>query len=301
MFNSIDKILLLILGLFLAGAIIIAAATFRKKSSTPASDLWRLYNSEWLIVAGVLVPAYLGGIWFLLAVLVFNFRSHMEVAHIHNMKVTGPFILTSLITSTAVICTSGVLVTSLNSVILLQLVVVCIYFPVFIFLLAGKLNQYSYTLLLLCMILLSSTAIVYINSVQNGFLLIIFLLLISETNDSFAFLFGKMFGIRRILPSISPQKTLEGLLSGILFSVIAGLIYNYYVLVYPFSVFIPVMILVIISALTGDILFSIYKRRYNIKDFKAVINGQGGVLDIYDSLLTSGLVFYIMLVCMHGF
>ena len=301
MFNTINKIFLLILGLFLAGAIIIAAAAFRKDSSTPVSELWRLYNSELLIVAGVLVPAYLGGIWFLLVVLVFNFRSHLEVAYVHKIKVTEPFILISLITSTVVLCISDVLAISLNFIVLLQVVAVCAYLLVFVFLLFRKLNQYIYTTLLLCMILLSLTAIIYIDSIQNGLLLIVFLFIISETNDAFAFLFGRMFGKRRILPSISPRKTLEGLLSGILFSAFAGLMYNYFILAYPFSVFIPVMILVLISVLSGDILFSIYKRRHNIKDFKAVLSGQGGMLDIYDSLLTSGLVFYVMLVCMHGF
>ena len=61
------------------------------------------------------------------------------------------------------------------------------------------------------------------------------------------------------------------------------------------------MILVIIfSVIAGDIIFSLYKRFYNVKDFKEIISNQGGVLDIYDSLLISGLVFYFLLACKYG-
>ena len=301
MFNSIDKILLLITGFFLVGAAVIVATGFRKNSSESVSELWRLYNSEWLIVAAIIIPAYLGGIYFLLAVIAFNFRSHVEIAYIHNRQITNPVVLTNLIGSTVIICLSAALGDDLYQVTLLQIVIAGLYSLICIFLIHRKLKQYIFSLMLICLVLLSLMAMLYINNMQNGLLLIVFLFVISETNDAFALLFGKIFGKRKIFPAISPQKTYAGLVAGILFSALAGLVFNSLILGYPFQVAFPVIILVITSVIFGDIVFSLYKRNYNLKDFKAVIRGQGGVLDIYDSLLTSGMVFYIVLVCMYGF
>lgn len=301
MYYSTEKILLLILGLFLAGAATIAVTGFRNTSSTSVSELWRLYNTEWLIVAGVIIPAYLGGIYFLLAVLVFNFRSHIEIAHIHMKKVTSTWVLISLILSTCILYIFSISENQLPLVIWIQLATVGIYLLILAILFICKLKQYIYSLFLTSLVILSLSGLLFINNMENGLLLIIFLFVISETNDAFALVFGKIIGKRKALSTISPHKTVEGLIFGILFSASAGFLYNYFILGYPLPVIVPVVILVITSAIAGDIVFSAYKRCHKIKDFKAVINGQGGVLDIYDSLLVASLVFYTTLVCMHGF
>ena len=301
MFSSIEKILLLILVLFIVAAVIIAAAT-RSGNSTPSSpaELWRLYYSELLIVAAVIIPAYLGGIYFLLAILVFNLRSHIEIAQIHGKQFSDPVILSSLITTTVVLCISAISGNTPWLVISVQLATVGLFSVILAIMLKQRLTRYIPSLLLICLIILSLSALIVIGNMPNGLILIIFLFVISETNDAFALVFGKIMGKHRILSKISPNKTLEGLAYGILISAVAGYLYNQFILDYPPAAAIPLILIIILSVITGDIIFSVYKRYFKVKDFKEVISNQGGVLDIYDSLLVSSLIFYIILACKHG-
>ena len=302
MFSSIEKILSLVLVFFIIAAAIIAAATRYRHSTSPSpSELWRLYYSELLIVTAVLIPAYLGGIYFLLAILVFNLRSHIEVAHIHGIKFTDPVTLSSLTTTTAALCIFSVSGDNLWLVISIQFAILGLFLLILTVMLTRQLTRYIPSLLLICLVLLSLSALIVIGNMPNGSILIIFLFVMSETNDAFALIFGKIMGRHKILAKISPNKTLEGLAFGVLFSATAGLLYNQYILDYPLAAVIPMILIIISSVITGDIIFSVYKRCYKVKDFKEIISNQGGVLDIYDSLLVSGLIFYIILVCKHGF
>lgn len=142
---------------------------------------------------------------------------------------------------------------------------------------------------------MSINCLLHIRDMHKGFLLIIFLYLVTETNDSFALVFGKLFGKRKLCPEISPDKTWEGMINGALIAFLAGLAYGYYILHLNilFSGMITAMI--IVSAIFGDLLTSLYKRTYKCKDFKTLIEGHGGIMDIYDSLLISAITFYILI------
>ncbi|MCB0822605.1 MAG: phosphatidate cytidylyltransferase [Bacteroidales bacterium] len=103
---------------------------------------------------------------------------------------------------------------------------------------------------------------------------------------------GQMFGNRKLVPSISPQKTVSGLISGIIFSGITIIILAK-ILHLNFGL-LPFFYLIIVGpAFIGDLLASLLKRKTNIKDFSSVIPGHGGILDRFDSLLMSGALFYV--------
>ena len=125
--------------------------------------------------------------------------------------------------------------------------------------------------------------------------LIICTILIIWTNDSFAFLVGKNFGKRKLFERISPKKTIEGFIGGVVFSIILGGVIGYFS--EEFSVFNWIIIAIIISVFgtLGDLVESKFKREANIKDSGTIMPGHGGLLDRLDSLffLTPFVYLYI--------
>ena len=126
---------------------------------------------------------------------------------------------------------------------------------------------------------------------------VIYLLLITTMTDTFAYATGLLIGIHKLCPKVSPKKTIEGFLGGVVMGTfVAGAFYN--------TVINPMMPLVFVIIFTavfcaiaqlGDLVFSIIKRYYGIKDFSNIIPGHGGILDRFDSLIFVTLAF-IMLV-----
>ena len=111
--------------------------------------------------------------------------------------------------------------------------------------------------------------------------------------DIGAYIFGSQFGKRKIAAAISPAKTWEGLLSGILLSAIAGFIV--FRITGTLSTLSWIMLSMVISlgATAGDLLESKLKREAGVKDSGRLIPGHGGILDRFDSLLFAAPLFYI--------
>lgn len=125
---------------------------------------------------------------------------------------------------------------------------------------------------------------------------LLFLILMVTLNDTAAFMIGSKFGKTKI-SKISPKKSLEGLIAGIVTAILVGLIMYFILLKEQFTIIPALIIIVAIAIVTpiGDLLFSKIKRENDIKDFSNLIPGHGGILDRMDSLLFSGLVFYLII------
>ena len=111
--------------------------------------------------------------------------------------------------------------------------------------------------------------------------------------DTASYLLGSFIGRTKIL-SISPNKTYEGLLGGIIFTIIFMISFNYlFTDFYFFSFFIIILSIISLSFL-GDLIESYFKRLSNIKNSGKLIPGHGGFLDRFDSfiLVTYGMFFY---------
>lgn len=106
-------------------------------------------------------------------------------------------------------------------------------------------------------------------------------------NDSFAYLVGRFLGRNKLAPKLSPKKTWEGFMGGLVFTVIAALILNHYIQTASLSQFqwIGLAVLTVISATLGDLFESALKRKHNLKDSGNFMPGHGGILDRIDSLL----------------
>lgn len=143
------------------------------------------------------------------------------------------------------------------------------------------------------------TSIVFLRDAGKYFYLLVFLG--PWVSDTFAYLCGRLFGKHKLIPEVSPKKTVEGSIGGIVFAGISYIIYavviknffdasaapNYLVMM------IAGMIVSVISQI-GDLIASVIKRRFGIKDYGWIFPGHGGVLDRFDSVLLTAPVLWIL-------
>lgn len=122
--------------------------------------------------------------------------------------------------------------------------------------------------------------------------IIISIFILIWTNDTFAYVVGKSIGKHKLIERISPKKTIEGFIGGIIFSVIAGIIISkFYIHPKPnhnnISLFIWIISAVIIGIFStlGDLIESKFKRIAAVKDSGTIMPGHGGILDRLDSII----------------
>ncbi len=120
-------------------------------------------------------------------------------------------------------------------------------------------------------------------------------------SDIFAYLCGRLFGKHKLIPEISPKKTVEGSIGGIIFAAISFVVYAFIVKSYFVeSAFLPFGVMAISGAVIsvisqiGDLSASAVKRCFGIKDYGWIFPGHGGVLDRFDSVLLTAPVLYMM-------
>lgn len=147
------------------------------------------------------------------------------------------------------------------------------------------------------------TYFILTRSLPLGKQLVWWIFIITWACDIGAFLAGTMFGKKKITPTISPHKTLEGSIGGLLISVIISVIFAKMFLaeVSVLNALILGIIIGICSQL-GDISASLIKRCCGIKDFSNIIPGHGGILDRFDSALFSfpAAYYYIAIILNKG-
>jgi phosphatidate cytidylyltransferase len=117
--------------------------------------------------------------------------------------------------------------------------------------------------------------------------ILLFTVLISAGFDAFSQISGQLLGRHKLFPKISPSKTIEGLLGGIIVSVFVGLLIRK-LLGFPWLHTLLITVGVALFAFIGDFFTSWYKRQYGVKDFSNMLPGHGGFLDRFDSLIAAG-------------
>ena len=125
--------------------------------------------------------------------------------------------------------------------------------------------------------------------------MVIFLIFMTQINDVAQYVWGKTLGSRQIIPKVSPNKTWEGFLGGVItITLISGLVAP---LLTPLSLIFGLCagLIISISGFIGDVVISSVKRDLEIKDSGSLIPGHGGILDRFDSLIfTSPLFFHFI-------
>ncbi len=125
---------------------------------------------------------------------------------------------------------------------------------------------------------------------------IIYLFLITIMTDTFALISGMLVGKHKLCPKISPKKTVEGLIGGVIMGTFVATSFYFTVI----NSGISLVFLIFVTALLclvgqlGDLVFSSIKRYYDVKDFSNLIPGHGGILDRFDSLIFVTLAFIML-------
>ena len=126
------------------------------------------------------------------------------------------------------------------------------------------------------------------------------LLCIIWASDTFAYLTGKAFGKHKLFERISPKKTIEGFLGGLVGAVIISILIDIYS-VRPMWQWITLAVVLVVTGTIGDLVESSFKRAAKVKDSGTILPGHGGLLDRLDSLLFASPFAYLTLVIFELF
>ena len=163
-------------------------------------------------------------------------------------------------------------------------------------------SKVSETLVGVTYVAVSFTSLSLIRYINHNFgvFLVVLVFVISWTCDTAAFAVGSLIGKHKLIPEISPKKTVEGAIGGVVFSALLCALYglgldlviekiqvNYLYLVL-FGI-----ILSVVSQI-GDLIASLIKREYYVKDYGRIFPGHGGVLDRFDSVLAVSTILLIL-------
>ena len=116
--------------------------------------------------------------------------------------------------------------------------------------------------------------------------------IIAFGTDTFAYLVGNLFGKNKLCPEISPNKSREGAIGGVLGSLILTLIFGYINDIDSLGGLIILSVITSIISQMGDLIASRIKRLAKIKDYGFIMPGHGGVLDRFDSIIFSAPLIY---------
>lgn len=119
-----------------------------------------------------------------------------------------------------------------------------------------------------------------------GFLLVLW------ANDTGAYLSGKAFGRHKLFERISPKKTWEGFVGGVLLALVLALIVHHFFGVFELWQWISVSLIISVFGTYGDLVESMFKRSLQVKDSGDILPGHGGLLDRFDGFLLSVPIVY---------
>lgn len=149
-------------------------------------------------------------------------------------------------------------------------------------------------------VLFSMSHIVHIRQMELGYILVFLVFIGSFATDTCAYFAGTFLGKRKLCVEISPKKTVEGAIGGILGCILFMVLYAVFiknVLHYNINIwgFIILALLASVFSEIGDLAASVIKRQYKVKDFGNILPGHGGVMDRLDSILfVAPLVYYFL-------
>lgn len=153
----------------------------------------------------------------------------------------------------------------------------------------------------LAIVLIRSTDILQ-NHFYGGWLLLLMFVVIWGA-DVGAYFFGKTMGRHKLAPVVSPNKTWEGAIGGLVTATVLSSVAAYFIgLSFSLSWFVLLAVILVVVSVIGDLFESMLKRQAGIKDSSQILPGHGGLLDRLDSTLSVAPFFIVaLLIFKHGF
>ena len=166
----------------------------------------------------------------------------------------------------------------------------------------GKLDagEAAITSLMTVYITFGITAIILLRDLQFGKYIYLLAFLVPWMSDTFAYFVGISIGRHKLIPDVSPKKSVEGAIGGIVFGGLSVALYGF-IIGQIFNVRPVYLDLILIGSVVsmisqfGDLIASLVKRKYGIKDYGKILPGHGGLLDRFDSIISTAPFLYILL------
>ncbi len=143
--------------------------------------------------------------------------------------------------------------------------------------------------------------VLYVSTIMIWYLIelkiILFVFILTWTFDTFAYLIGTKYGKHKMIPNISPNKSWEGFIAGLIISVIISFVLfnlDFFSNETNSTILIIIGFILPFTATTGDLIVSQFKRRAGVKDTGAIIPGHGGILDRIDALMITIPIIFIL-------
>lgn len=246
-----------------------------------------------LILLPLIVFLFLGGVWLKYANLVLSGLAMYEFYKVSKLKNIRPISIIGYILLVIYYITGN------DFTILAYLIIIGAFVLLMVPILNIKYNFIDVAITLLGFIYggVFFSFITLINEQPGGMFLVWLPLIASWGCDILAYYSGKHLGKHKLCPRVSPKKTVEGSIGGVLGSTIVCGIFG--IMIYGFFPELPIINYFIIGALCGvfcqfgDLVASSVKRYVGVKDYSNLIPGHGGILDRFDSVLFAGVVVYI--------
>lgn len=137
----------------------------------------------------------------------------------------------------------------------------------------------------------------FILRLNYGWEYLLLLAIATFGSDTGAYFAGMMFGRHKLIPRLSPKKTIEGSVGGIVLGSLLGILFANWmgILTHHWIIALAIVVMTITSQI-GDLVYSAIKRYFEVKDYSKLLPGHGGVLDRIDSLTFNALIFSLFLV-----
>lgn len=272
------EILLFVSVIFLCIALFIAISGWIKQDKGLTRELWTYYRLEFLIVGAVLIPAYLGGWSLLLVVLLFALRALWELLSIQGIQAKSHQLLTLAVLLLALELWGTDQLMVMLFVLLALLQLLSIAKP-------DSSDEHGRVLAATLLLAIPLAHMLLLQQESNGFLWLFLVYLVVEINDASALLIGKLVGKHHPLPLLSPKKTSEGILGGIVVASLIGIVFSTHYLDLSWLEAAGAVLIITFSGIVGDLFISALKRQRRVKDFPPLHTAVGGALDIYDALI----------------
>ena len=251
-----------------------------------------------LIVAAIAIPfIYLGGPFFVIAIGVVAILGYIELLNLPKSHQNIPMIpsVIALVGLLILICTNfdgNSLVYGATYARLIYLLLGLLIPTLFY-----KNDKYTtkdafYLIGVILFLGLAFNSLILVR--DKGLEMFLFLVLIPICTDSFAMIFGSLIGKHKLCPKISPKKSWEGAVSGLVLGTVIPVVY-YMIAIGPIDWKITLGTVLLSGAgQLGDLIFSKIKRENEIKDFSNIMPGHGGVLDRLDSIIAVFLTYIFL-------
>ncbi len=181
-------------------------------------------------------------------------------------------------------------------VFLFILIVILIYALVFVITPKFSRIDFGNHLLTIFYTSLGFIAFAYLRKVDIN--LIIYLFLVSMITDVFAYFIGIRFGKHRLAEQISPKKSIEGAVGGLVIGSVLATVFAYYMNVFDFAFVLILILSILLSCISqiGDLIASKFKREAGVKDYSNIFPGHGGVLDRFDSSMFAAIFLMLAVI-----